>query len=176
MLGNPGLTRLGEVEAICLTASCHERSAWQLRRKLRVPVYGPEGGVDFEESPDHWYQADSLLPGGLQAVHAPGPTEAHYAFYLNRHGGVVFCAETDVVRRGVAESGDLEKLTVEKIMSFPMASIESIRSVQDAHDMMADLGIRHLVVREAGKVVGVLSARDLLVYFKSVSEPKIAQD
>ena len=84
--------------------------------------------------------------------------------------------ETDVVRRGVAESGDLEKLTVEKIMSFPMASIESIRSVQDAHDMMADLGIRHLVVREAGKVVGVLSARDLLVYFKSVSEPKIAQD
>ncbi len=84
--------------------------------------------------------------------------------------------ETDVVRRGVAESRDLEKLTVEKIMSYPMASIESIRSVQDAHDMMADLGIRHLVVREAGKVVGVLSARDLLVYFKSVSEPKIAQD
>lgn len=84
--------------------------------------------------------------------------------------------ETDVVRKGVAESRDLEKLTVEKIMSFPMASIESIRSVQDAHDMMADLGIRHLVVREAGKVVGVLSARDLLVYFKSVSEPKIAQD
>ncbi len=84
--------------------------------------------------------------------------------------------ETDVVRRGVAESGDLEKLTVEKIMSFPMASIESIRSVQDAHDMMADLRVRHLVVREAGKVVGVLSARDLLVYFKSVSEPKIAQD
>jgi signal-transduction protein with cAMP-binding, CBS, and nucleotidyltransferase domain len=57
-----------------------------------------------------------------------------------------------------------------------MASIESIRGVQDAHDMMADLGIRHLVVREAGKVVGVLSARDLLVYFKSVSEPNIAQD
>jgi len=84
--------------------------------------------------------------------------------------------ETDVVRRGVAESRDLEKLTVEKIMSYPMASIESIRSVQDAHDMMADLGIRHLVVREVGKVVGVLSARDLLVYFKSVSEPKIAQD
>ncbi len=84
--------------------------------------------------------------------------------------------ETDVVRRGVAESRDLEKLTVEKIMSYPMASIESIRGVQDAHDMMADLGIRHLVVREAGKVVGVLSARDLLVYFKSVSEPKIAQD
>ncbi len=92
-IGEEDLTRLGEVEAICLTASCHERSAWQLRRKLKVPVYGPGGGVDFEEYPDHWYQADSLLPGGLQAVHAPGPTEAHYAFYLNRHGGVVFCAD-----------------------------------------------------------------------------------
>ncbi|MEC4672374.1 MAG: CBS domain-containing protein [Nitrospirota bacterium] len=84
--------------------------------------------------------------------------------------------ETDVVRKGVAEGRDLEKLPVEKIMSSPMAGIESIRSVQDAHDMMADLGIRHLVVREAGKVIGVLSVRDLLVYFKSVSEPKIAQD
>lgn len=84
--------------------------------------------------------------------------------------------ETDVVRKGVAEGRDLEKLTVEKIMSSPMAGIESIRGVQDAHDMMADLGIRHLVVREAGKVIGVLSVRDLLVYFKSVSEPKIAQD
>lgn len=87
------LEPLGFVEAICLTASCHERSAWRYRRLLKVPVCAPEGGVDFEETPDRWYRAGDQLPGCLLAVHAPGPTEAHYAFYLARDGGVLFCAD-----------------------------------------------------------------------------------
>ena len=87
------LSRHGSIEAIVLTASCHERSAWRYRTILKVPVYAPEGGVDFEEAPDRWYKAGDLLPGGLRAVHAPGPTDAHYAFYSPLHGGVVFCAD-----------------------------------------------------------------------------------
>jgi len=87
------LTQRGTVEAICLTASCHERSAWRYRAELKVPVYAPRGGVDFEEPPDRWYQAGDRLPCGLLAVHAPGPTEAHYAFHLARESGVVFCAD-----------------------------------------------------------------------------------
>ena len=84
--------------------------------------------------------------------------------------------ETDVVRRAVAEGTDLAKVTVQSIMTTPIATIESIRTVQDAHDMMGDLGLRHLGVTEAGKLVGLVSVRDLLVYFKRVSEPKITQD
>ena len=84
--------------------------------------------------------------------------------------------DTDIVRKAVAEGKDLTKMTLENIMAAPLLTIESIRSVHDAHDMMADHGVRHLVVCEAGKVVGMLSARDLLVYFKGMSEPKIAQD
>ncbi len=87
------LGQQGPVEAIVLTASCHERAAWRYRKQFKVPVYGPEGGVGFEEPPDRWYKAGDLLPGGLQAVHAPGPTEAHYAFLLARDGGIVFCAD-----------------------------------------------------------------------------------
>ncbi len=94
------LSRHGSVEAIVLTASCHERSAWRYRKILKVPVYAPEGGVDFEETPDRWYKAGDQLPGGLQAVHAPGPTEAHYAFHSPRHGGVVFCADLLTNARG----------------------------------------------------------------------------
>lgn len=87
------LSRLGIVEAICLTASCHERSAWRYRRLLNVPVYAPAGGVDFEETPDLWYNSGDHLPGGLITVHSPGPAEAHYSFYLPRDGGAVFCAD-----------------------------------------------------------------------------------
>ncbi len=92
-MSDQDLKRLDLVEAICLTASCHERSAWRYRRSLKVPVYAPEGGVDFEEPPDHQDRAGDLLPRRLLSVHAPGPTEAHYAFYLERDGGVVFCAD-----------------------------------------------------------------------------------
>ena len=84
--------------------------------------------------------------------------------------------DTDVVRRGVAESADLTKLTVEDIMTAPIVTIEGVRTVQDAHDMMGDLHVRHLGVTQGSEIVGVVSVRDLLVYFKRVSEPKITQD
>jgi CBS domain-containing protein len=61
-------------------------------------------------------------------------------------------------------------------MTSPIATIESASSVQDAHDMMGDLGVRHLGVTNKGKLVGLISVRDLLVYFKRVSEPRITQD
>lgn len=87
------LTRHGPIRAIVLSASCHERAAWRYRQQLDVPVWAPEGGVDFEETPDRWYRHGDRLPGGLIAVHAPGPTEAHYAFRSDRGGGLVFCAD-----------------------------------------------------------------------------------
>ncbi len=96
---------------------------------------------------------------------------------IEKDGSLVgIVTDTDVVRRGVAEGTDLNRLTVEKIMTSPLVTIESVRTVQDAHDMMGDLQVRHLGVTEAGTLVGVVSVRDLLVYFKSVSEPKITQD
>ena len=98
------LKKLGIVEAICLTASCHERAASRYRRNFKVPVYAPKGAVDFERLPDHRYTSGKSLPGGLQAVHSPGPTNAHYSFYLRRNGGVVFCADllTNAKGRGLA--------------------------------------------------------------------------
>src|SRR5574341_212091 len=56
-------------------------------------------------------------------------------------------SETDVVRRGVAQGLDVDHAAV--------------------HLVMSERGIRHLVITEEGKMVGVLSVRDLLVYFKN---------
>jgi len=56
------LKQLGPVKAICLTVSCHERAAWRYRRSLKAPINAPQGGVDFEEPPDHWYKAGDQLP------------------------------------------------------------------------------------------------------------------
>ncbi len=101
------------------------------------------------------------------------------------HVGIV--TDTDLVRKGLATSRDVAKLTVEKIMTSPLCTIESNRAVDDAQDMMGDLGVRHLAVTRGGSVVGVVSVRDLLMHYKRYaqsrldekqvySEPKISQD
>jgi signal-transduction protein with cAMP-binding, CBS, and nucleotidyltransferase domain len=84
--------------------------------------------------------------------------------------------ETDIVRKAAATGANLGKVTAEKIMSSPIATIESNRSNGDASDLMGDLGVRHLGVTEHGKIVGVISVRDVLVAQQRVSEPKITQD
>lgn len=95
--------------------------------------------------------------------------------------------DTDIVRRAVATGKPLGKLTVEKIMTKPICTIEGSQSVDDAQDMMGDLGVRHLAVTQGGEIVGVLSVRDVLMHYKryaqsklpaaeGYSEPKIAQD
>jgi glyoxylase-like metal-dependent hydrolase (beta-lactamase superfamily II) len=92
-MATQALAKLGTVQAILLTASCHERAAWRYRRQLKVPVHAPAGAVDFEEDPDFWYDQGDHLAGNLIAIHSPGPTEAYYSFYLERDGGVVFCGD-----------------------------------------------------------------------------------
>jgi CBS domain-containing protein len=95
--------------------------------------------------------------------------------------------DTDIVRRGVSTNKNLGKMTVEKIMTTPICSIEGSQPVDDAQDMMGDLGVRHLAVTQGGSIVGVISVRDLLMHYKRYaqskistevvySEPKIGQD
>ncbi|MBA5866179.1 MAG: CBS domain-containing protein [Nitrospira sp. CR1.3] len=95
--------------------------------------------------------------------------------------------DTDIVRRAVSSGKPLGKLTVEKIMTTPICTIEGSRTVDDAQDMMGDLGVRHLGVTRGGEIIGVVSVRDLLLFYKryaqsnispamDYSEPKIGQD
>jgi len=95
--------------------------------------------------------------------------------------------DTDIVRRAVSTNKSLSKMTVEKIMTSPICTIEGSQSVDDAQDMMGDLGVRHLAVTKAGEIVGVVSVRDVLMFYKryaqskispeqGYSEPKISQD
>jgi CBS domain-containing protein len=95
--------------------------------------------------------------------------------------------DTDIVRRALATGKPLGKLTVEKIMTTPICTIEGNQSVDDAQDMMGDLGVRHLGVTSGGEIVGVVSVRDVLMCYKryaqskitpvmGYSEPKIMQD
>ena len=90
----PGaLSAFGPVAAILLTAQCHQRSAWRYRRELGAPVWAPEGTRPMEEEPDERYRAGDVLPGGLRAVHTPGPEEVHFSVLLESAPGVLFCSD-----------------------------------------------------------------------------------
>ena len=84
--------------------------------------------------------------------------------------------DTDIVRRAVSTNKSLGKMTVEKIMTTPICTIEGNQTVDDAQDMMADLGVRHLGVTQAGEIVGVISVRDLLLFYKRYAQSKISTE
>jgi signal-transduction protein with cAMP-binding, CBS, and nucleotidyltransferase domain len=101
------------------------------------------------------------------------------------HIGII--TDTDLVRKALATDKNIGKMTVGEVMTTPLCSIESDSSVDDAQDMMGDLNVRHLAVTKNGNVVGMVSVRDLLGYYKryaqskvptdmGYSEPKIGQD
>ncbi|MBI5042535.1 MAG: CBS domain-containing protein [Nitrospirae bacterium] len=70
--------------------------------------------------------------------------------------------ETDMVRRLVAEERDPNATQIKTIMSTPLLTIDAEKSIIDANDMMDKNRVRHLAVTEEGKIVGVISCRDVM--------------
>jgi signal-transduction protein with cAMP-binding, CBS, and nucleotidyltransferase domain len=83
--------------------------------------------------------------------------------------------DTDIVRKGVGAKMNLEETKVKNLMTTNLPSMQVSRTSHEAYDMMGDLGLRHLIICDGEQVVGMVSMRDLLLYFKSL-EPSIGVD
>jgi CBS domain-containing protein len=70
--------------------------------------------------------------------------------------------ERDVIR-AIAEGVEVSSAPVGEHMTRGPTSVELETSVPQAASMMLDLGTRHLPVVEGGRVIGMVSSRDLLV-------------
>ena len=89
-------------------------------------------------------------------------------FVTNGKEIVGILTDTDMVRRVVAAGVDTLTTTTEKIMSAPILTIEEDKTVLDASDQMANTRIRHLGVTQGGKLVGMISVRDILVFLTNL--------
>ena len=125
-LRDVALKRLEPIIAICLTAACHQRSAWRYRRSFGVQVYAPDGCRAMDEEPDVRYRVGEMLPGGLKAIHTPGPEQAHYGFWREQSPAVLFCP--DLIMREA--DGDLAFIPAE-YHDDPAATRDSVRRLLD---------------------------------------------
>ena len=100
-LADECLDAIGPIEAIVLSVRSHQRAAWRYRRLTRAPVHAPRGLEPLDETPDLSYGDDEVLPGGLRAIHAPGPCGSHHVLFLEREPGALFLGDL-LVREGEA--------------------------------------------------------------------------
>jgi signal-transduction protein with cAMP-binding, CBS, and nucleotidyltransferase domain len=106
-----------------------------------------------------------------------GPEESlrRAAQVMQEHGiGAVVVEQSDQVvgilterdvMHAVAQMGDVEKARVGDHMSAPVVTASPNWEVTVAATEMSDRRIRHLVVLEAGRALGVLSVRDVMSVF-----------
>ncbi len=91
------------------------------------------------------------------------------SLFVTRNKEVIgILTDTDMVRRVVAVGLDASKTPVEQLMSAPILGIEEDKTLLDANDLMAKSHLRHLCVTRKGKLVGMISVRDLVVFLTNL--------
>lgn len=71
-------------------------------------------------------------------------------------------SERDLVRRVISKGLDLEKTIVNEVMSTNLTFAEINESYEACLKKMKDANIRHILIIENGKLVGIVSVRDIL--------------
>jgi len=95
---------------------------------------------------------------------------------VERDGAYIgLLTDSDIVRKGVGAKKNMEQTKVEELMSTSLPTIQISKTSHEAFDMMGELGLRHLTISDGDKIVGLVSMRDLLLYFRSL-EPNIGVD
>jgi CBS domain-containing protein len=105
--------------------------------------------------------AESLTTNGIGIV-AVGPK--------NRPVAVV--SERDVTR-AVAQSLDPERTTATDIAHRELVWCDASTSVAEVAAEMMDRYVRHALVESDGKLIGLVSARDLLGYYAASEEVEV---
>jgi len=97
--------------------------------------------------------------------------EGAQAMKANRHGFAVvgtaaepvgIVTEWDIVSKVVAEGRDPLKVTVEEIMSTDLLSVDAGAGLSAVSQLMTEKGVRRLIVKEGGRVIGFITAKTML--------------
>lgn len=78
-------------------------------------------------------------------------------------GGIAgIVTEGDIVRKGVATGADLSAATAASLMNTDTPKVDGALSIFEARDAMKKAAVKHMIVEEGGKPVGIISSTALL--------------
>ncbi|NKB81850.1 MAG: CBS domain-containing protein [Nitrospirales bacterium] len=86
----------------------------------------------------------------------------------NNYVGIV--SEKRLTREGLAKGRNPETTLVESIMRKDPISVDHHQSAREAQDIMKANGVRHLVVKNGEKIIGILALSDLIRYYTDFFE------
>ena len=70
--------------------------------------------------------------------------------------------QPDLVKRVIAKGLDPKTIRVYSVMSKPIMTMDHYFTRRDAHEFMIGKNIKHLAVTKDGKIVGMLTIKDML--------------
>ena len=130
---------------------------------------------------------DILSRKGREVVSvSPADTVLHAANLMNERGiggllvleagePVGIFTERDVLRRVVAPGRDPRTTKVAEVMTAPVTTSTPDLPIEECAALMTSRRIRHLPVREAGRLAGVVTIGDILAYQVSEQQATIVQ-
>ncbi|MGG6460478.1 MAG: cyclic nucleotide-binding/CBS domain-containing protein [Candidatus Eiseniibacteriota bacterium] len=83
--------------------------------------------------------------------------------------------ERDIVRGVCIHDGNSKDFRVHHVMSSPVSSIDPDSSVEAAASMMLQEKVRHLVVKDGDRLVGIITATNFIDYLDDELEPDNAK-
>jgi len=121
--------------------------------------------VDMDEVLNYMSEPVESLDAGATAVDAAKRmVEKHISSVLVTEGGefVGIVTRTDLVTRVMAAGLDAGATPLKSVMSSPLACMDHYLTAGDAHALMSQKNIKHLPITREGKVVGMLTTKDII--------------
>jgi signal-transduction protein with cAMP-binding, CBS, and nucleotidyltransferase domain len=78
--------------------------------------------------------------------------------------------KADWMRKVVKGDGNVNSEKVGSVMTKPIVTVERSESLAKATLLMEDHRIRHIAVTDKGKIIGLLSAKDLEKYYHQLHD------
>lgn len=127
-----------------------------------------------------FYMEESILkvnPGATVTEAAKYMAEKRVAALLvsdkNKFVGIV--TDLDFSNKVIAKDLDPKTTLVSDVMSHPLIALDCEKTMLEAFKTMRQNNIRHLVVSENKKLVGILSIKDFANYYNNKFENELSE-
>jgi CBS domain-containing protein len=122
----------------------------------------------------------SIEPGAsvFDALNMMSNKDVGALIVMNGKGMVGILSERDYARKIILLGKTSRETRVDEIMSEDVVTIHPDQTIEEAMEMMNSKHIRHLPVEEDGKVIGMVTIRDLMkvIIYKQLQSIRTLED